>query len=349
MAIINLGERLGLYDAGSTLALTNQLESAGDGPRVRSLLARLIPGVTGQQVRLVGLRSRPDLNGRCGRTGVVSAGRVAIRLDGERPMLFKADNVEPGASREQILEHAFSEYDHWRLSSLRGLGEAGAWAANPETEVDPRGGNVAVIRRVLSSADIHDLMGMARAWATASEADLARKGSPRCQESVPVLGKELGARAHDVRFSQQHIALYLHREGALQTQHPEICTRLLRAMCEQPALGAAEWCDAATPLQVRCVELHTYTVGGGLLQANHRDHGSVLTMSVLLSEADQLSGGQFVTWEGGQAVAHALGQGDAVLLHSCRAHNVAQVTRGIRESLVIELWQGATNVFDRES
>ena len=39
-----------------------------------------------------------------------------------------------------------------------------------------------------------------------------------------------------------------------------------------------------TRLNVRCCELHTYAEGGGLLAAGHRDNGSVLTMSVLLSD-----------------------------------------------------------------
>ena len=41
--------------------------------------------------------------------------------------------------------------------------------------------------------------------------------------------------------------------------------------------------DAAAALRTRCVELHTYTTGGGLLAAGHRDRGSVLTMAIVLS------------------------------------------------------------------
>lgn len=47
--------------------------------------------------------------------------------------------------------------------------------------------------------------------------------------------------------------------------------------------------------------LLSYAVGGGLLEPGHRDNGSVLSMSVLLSdpEADGVTGGQFVTWTNG--------------------------------------------------
>jgi predicted 2-oxoglutarate/Fe(II)-dependent dioxygenase YbiX len=70
-------------------------------------------------------------------------------------------------------------------------------------------------------------------------------------------------------------------------------------------------------------------------------------MSVLLSDPAGFAGGEFVTWCDNLPVAHALCKGDAVLLHSCRAHNVGQVTLGVRRSLVIEIWSGDTNVKDR--
>lgn len=89
------------------------------------------------------------------------------------------------------------------------------------------------------------------------------------------------------------------------------------------------------------------SIGGGLLAAGHRDHDSVLSMSVLLSDPSALVGGEFVTWSDRLPVAHKLRQGDAVLFHSCRAHNVAQVVCGVRRSLVIEVWRGETNEKNR--
>ena len=103
-------------------------------------------------------------------------------------------------------------------------------------------------------------------------------------------------------------------------------------------------------------EYHSYAEGGGLLSPGHRDEGSILTMSVLLpeplpqgGEGGDFSGGEFVTWgDGARPVAHALRRGDAVLFHSCRAHNVAQLKHGLRQSLVIELWTRGTNTRNRE-
>ena len=149
--------------------------------------------------------------------------------------------------------------------------------------------------------------------------------------------------AHDVAFSDEHIALYLHHDGFLQREWPRLFAKLRAAMGQQP--GVAH--DPAVPLDVRCAEYHSYAEGGGLLAPGHRDEGSTLTMSVLLSEG--FGGGEFVTWSGARPVAHTLRRGDAVLFHSCRAHNVAQVTSGLRHSLVIELWAKAANVRDREA
>lgn len=107
--------------------------------------------------------------------------------------------------------------------------------------------------------------------------------------------------------------------------------------------------DAESPLHVRCVELHTYLTGGSLLNPGHRDNGSVLTLSALLSEPSLSSGGEFVTYMDGYPVAHTLARGDAILFRSERLHNVSTVKNGTRQSLVVELWQSGTNRRDRFS
>ena len=57
-------------------------------------------------------------------------------------------------------------------------------------------------------------------------------------------------------------------------------------------------------LYVRCVELHSYSAGGHLLTTGHRDSGSTLTMSVLLSDPGDFCGGEFVTYSEGLPVVH---------------------------------------------
>ena len=76
----------------------------------------------------------------------------------------------------------------------------------------------------------------------------------------------------------------------------------------------------------------------------------LLTLSALLTDPNLLEGGVFMTWRGGQPVYHDdLEQGDAVVFHSERVHNVSAVMEGVRHSLVVELWEGADNENDRHS
>ena len=54
-----------------------------------------------------------------------------------------------------------------------------------------------------------------------------------------------------------------------------------------------------------------------------------------------------MTFDMGRPVLHELERGDAVLFHSEKVHNVTAVMDGLRQSLVIELWDGSNNVADR--
>ena len=141
----------------------------------------------------------------------------------------------------------------------------------------------------------------------------------------------------------RHAVLYFHRDGWVAREVPALLDRLVRAM-----LAHAWWCERDASLSVRCVELHTYGVDASLPNPGHRDRGSAVTMSVLLSEPSRHEGGVFVVWDRhGRPVEQALEQGDAVVFHSERAHNVSPVLSGERHSLVLELWTGTANSLDR--
>ena len=108
--------------------------------------------------------------------------------------------------------------------------------------------------------------------------------------------------------------------------------------------------DGGEGLAVRCMELHTYHVGGQLMDPDHKDSGSALSMSVCLSDPAQLEGGKFLTWKGPDPnvpVVHECNRGDAVLFRSEDLHNVSCVQKGVRHTLVIELWVGQQNAVDR--
>mmetsp|Transcript_1758 Transcript_1758/g.4984 ORF Transcript_1758/g.4984 Transcript_1758/m.4984 type:complete len:250 (-) Transcript_1758:178-927(-) len=165
-----------------------------------------------------------------------------------------------------------------------------------------------------------------------------------CNED-PTLCEALRGVPYDKAYTTCHVAKYLHRGQLFQETHPELQRKLISLMRSQPG----EWGDSSTILNVRCIELHTYSVGGGLLNPAHRDNGSALTMSVLLSHAREHGGGQFVTYEEGMPVVHEMSRGEAILFHSERLHNVSTLIEGTRNSLVIELWKGPQNVWNRFS
>ena len=148
----------------------------------------------------------------------------------------------------------------------------------------------------------------------------------------------------DATTASNHAVCYLHYDGFAQRTEPELVERLLAAMRNS---APAAWPRSTRELRVRCIELHTYKEGGGLFLPSHRDNDSVLTLSARVSEDGAFGGGRFVTYDRGAPVAHRLDQGAAVLFPSEKLHNIERVSRGTRESLVIELWEGGTNGVDR--
>ena len=86
-----------------------------------------------------------------------------------------------------------------------------------------------------------------------------------------------------------HVAMNLHKDGYFAQGWPVLLEKLRHGMLSQPG----RWAEPGTVLGVRCVEFHTYTEGGGLMMKDHRDYGSVLTLSVLLSHpsAEEGDGG----------------------------------------------------------
>lgn len=191
-----------------------------------------------------------------------------------------------------------------------------------------------ILRDILSDEDI----------AQCHRAAALRTSPAKVSETNPDLCSALRGVAHDIAYSDFHVALYLHRGNHFADGWPELSARLQHSMRSQPG----DWgVSPRTSLNVRCVELHTYAVGGALLDPGHKDNGSKLTMSVQLSRNDEFDGGKFVTWREGECVEHVLQRGDGLLFQSEKCHNVSTVERGIRQSLVIELWVAPANTVNR--
>ena len=150
------------------------------------------------------------------------------------------------------------------------------------------------------------------------------------------------------RYGANHVAINLHRAGHFAATCPALSRRILDAMRSQPSM----YISPQIELGVRCIEFHSYLAGDGLSTKGHRDMGSILTMTILLSPEQDVKGGTFLTCDRsgrGEHVQHRMVRGDACLFHSEKMHNVAPVTAGVRHSLVIELWLRESNVKDRAS
>ena len=81
--------------------------------------------------------------------------------------------------------------------------------------------------------------------------------------------------------------------------------------------------------------------GGGLPDPYHHDIGSLVTVDVMLSDpVTDFEGGEFHTLEtNGHMKPHTFASmGDALMFVSHKYHSIQPVARGVRRSLVVELW-----------
>lgn len=160
------------------------------------------------------------------------------------------------------------------------------------------------------------------------------------------LSDELRQVPHHLAWTSEHVVLYMHMNDHWFVRELPVPWSLIRGGME-----SRPWMEGAVPvladefigseqskMQVRTIELHHYSAGGGLLIPGHRDCGSDLTISVLLSDSAEVSGGDFVTYHEGVPIAHKMERGDAILFESEKLHNISTVTSGVRKSLVVELW-----------
>jgi hypothetical protein len=170
-------------------------------------------------------------------------------------------------------------------------------------------------------------------------------------DSFDLFDEEALLKAEDaLHAAREHRVVHLHRKGALQTQLPRLLERVLARIRRA---DASRWrLLAGRTVGVRSAELHIYQPGGGVTDPQHRDAGSLLTLSVLLTPPAEFAGGQLsLTHVGGDATTSAicpsLGCGDGVLFASEKRHNVSTLEQGERRTFIIELWEGPTNEHNR--
>jgi hypothetical protein len=150
---------------------------------------------------------------------------------------------------------------------------------------------------------------------------------------------------------------YLHTDGFIQHEWPELCARL-GALAQQvdaesgwglldtlPLGGALAGPGAAAAegtVNVRVCEYHEYFSAGALEQRRHYDAGSLVTIGIMLSDPQRdFLGGAFQTLEpDGTMRTHEYELGDAIVFVSHKYHSVAPITSGRRNVLITEIWKG---------
>lgn len=138
--------------------------------------------------------------------------------------------------------------------------------------------------------------------------------------------------------------VFLQANHLLQTHLPAVARKLAAAA---RSVDAGEQWNATCGMSdaqvgIRCAEVHTQTRGGGLPDPQHRDHGSLITVDVMLSDSAAFEGGEFATYgPTGEKVHHAFERGTGLVFLSLKRHGVEPVLSGVRKVLVLEFWQGA--------
>ena len=139
------------------------------------------------------------------------------------------------------------------MQDLHGLQDAHAWAraysashpssknsVSPGTQLPPEETATLIIPQLLSAEEVADCHAAAAELGGSSP--FAGGG----------LNDMLSGLPHDVAYSDEHIAIYLHQDSFLQECRPALSSKLLQAMRSQPG----DWGDPGLALHVRCIELH---------------------------------------------------------------------------------------------
>ena len=145
---------------------------------------------------------------------------------------------------------------------------------------------------------------------------------------------------------------FLNTDGAFEAALPELYARIRDAALD---VDRAHWNVTAgiEHVNYRVAEYHTMrsrlddgkVTEGGLHTQRHCDHGSLITIDILLTDPSEIEGGVLQTLEAdGELRSHEWARGDALVFLSHKYHSVSTLTRGTRQVMVCELWQGTENL-----
>jgi len=146
------------------------------------------------------------------------------------------------------------------------------------------------------------------------------------------------------------LVTFLNTGGEFESRLPQLHARVRAAAL---AVDREHWnvTSGVEHVNFRVAEYHTMhatlggrPTGGGLHTKRHCDHGSLVTIDILLSDPAEIEGGVLQTLEAdGKLLSYTWEQGDALVFLSHKYHSVSELTRGTRNVLVCELWQGTEN------
>ncbi|KAG8463811.1 hypothetical protein KFE25_004084 [Diacronema lutheri] len=241
----------------------------------------------------------------------------------------------------------------------------------PLTRAQADAAEPAVLRGLLSAAEVAQLLALGDSLlhttdderAPAADAAGARGDISEALAALDLFAAgasatELASAAEDAcHRCAQHRVLHLHRAARLERALPALLPRLLNRL---RAADSARWrLLRGRSTSVRSAEFHAYELGGSVADPEHRDAGSLLTLSVALSRRSDFDGGELLLWReaadgsgadvggGLSALGEELAPGDGVLFPSEKRHNVTPVTRGGRRAFIVELWAGPANEHNR--
>ena len=178
-------------------------------------------------------------------------------------------------------------------------------------------------------------------------------------ESIHRLGQRAAAEMPDATIDRSAwgqpngtwLVTFLNTRGAFEAALPELYARIRDAAL---AVDREHWqlTEGVDMVNYRVVEYHTMrsrlddgeVTRGGLHTLKHVDQGSLITIDILLTDPAEIEGGVLQTLEAdGELRSHSWEQGDALVFLSHKYHCVSTLTRGTRQVLVSELWQGTEN------
>lgn len=125
--------------------------------------------------------------------------------------------------------------------------------------------------------------------------------------------------------AQNWSTTFLHTDGIFAATFPNLRKKILdTAAAVDSAEGWHLLDDPPAPPALRCVEIHTVGPGGALPEQKHYDHGSLVTVDIMLSSTTDFQGGQLSTLEpDGILLPHVFERGDATVFVSHKYHCVA--------------------------